>query len=250
MKHILHAISETPGYFSEISINDNEFKFLKESISSQWLSRIYSTSQEVWEKVIEQNIQIEDYHIFSDAINHQKLWPKQFRILEKSFFEKFLETNFFATLKKIFGEIQISDEEKLGFGNIYWRLVRPNQKNDIGPFHRDSWFWELNKDFPRPKYPFKRIKVWIAISTEIGKSGLLVEEDSHKRKDINYEGKFKDGVMKPLLLDKADSLDMKLLTTKPGDVIIFNDDLIHGGALNKGEKTRVSVEFTLLKKIN
>ena len=78
----------------------------------------------------------------------------------------------------------------------------------------------------------------------------MVEEDSHKRKDINWEGKFKDGIMKPLLLDKVDSLDMKLLTTKPGDVIIFNDNLIHGGALNKGEKTRVSVEFTLLKKIN
>ena len=58
MKNILHAISETPGYVSDISLNDKELRFLKESISSQWLSRISSTSQEVCEKVIKQKIQI------------------------------------------------------------------------------------------------------------------------------------------------------------------------------------------------
>ena len=74
-------------------------------------------------------------------------------------------------LKSFFGEISISDEENLGYGNIYWRLVRPNEFSDIGPIHRDSWFWELNKNFPRPNFPFQRIKVWIAIETEAGKIG-------------------------------------------------------------------------------
>ena len=34
-----------------------------------------------------------------------------------------------------------------------------------------------------------------------------------------------------------------------GDSVVFNDNLIHGGAINKGLKCRVSVEFTMLIKI-
>ena len=152
-------------------------------------------------------------------------------------------------MKKLFGEIIISDEENLGYGNIYWRLVRPNKVEDIGPIHRDSWFWELNKKFPKPDFPFQRIKVWIAIETEVGKSGLMVEKNSHKRSDINWEGKFKHGIMKPILLDKESSLNMTLINTLPGETVIFNDNLLHGGALNKGSNTRVSAEFTIIRKI-
>ena len=41
---------------------------------------------------------------------------------------------------------------------------------------------------------------------------------------------------------------MQLINTKPGNIILFNDNLIHGGALNTGKNTRVSTEFTLLVK--
>ena len=112
----------------------------------------------------------------------------------------------------------------------------------------DSWFWRLNKDFPKPNYPFIRIKVWIAIATEIDKSGLLVEKNSHKRSNINWEGQFKHGIMKPILLDDKSCFNMDLVKTLPGESIIFNDELIHGGSINHGAKTRVSTEFTLLKR--
>ena len=39
-----------------------------------------------------------------------------------------------------------------------------------------------------------------------------------------------------------------LLDTKDCDTVVFNDNLIHGGALNRGVKYRVSVEFTMLIK--
>ena len=132
-----------------------------------------------------------------------------------------------------------------------FRLFRRGTRaeKDIGPIHRDSWFWELNKNFPKPNFPFQRIKVWIAIETEFGKSGLLVEKNSHKRSDINWEGKFKHGIMKPILLEKESSLKMTLINTLPGETIIFNDNLLHGGALNEGLNTRVSAEFTIIRKI-
>ena len=78
----------------------------------------------------------------------------------------------------------------------------------------------------------------------------MVEKNSHKRSDINWEGIFKHGIMKPILLDKESSLNMTLINTLPGETVIFNDNLLHGGALNKGLNTRVSAEFTIIKRID
>ena len=94
MNKILYEIYETPGYISELSLNEKELSFFKQAIYNQWISRIYETSHEVWEKVIREKIQIEDYHNFSEEISHQKLWPKKFRILGESFCEKFIDTYF------------------------------------------------------------------------------------------------------------------------------------------------------------
>ena len=54
--------------------------------------------------------------------------------------------------------------------------------------------------------------------------------------------------MKPILLDDKKCFNMNLVKTYPGECIIFNDELIHGGSINLGTKTRVSTEFTLLKR--
>ena len=52
--------------------------------------------------------------------------------------------------------------------------------------------------------------------------------------------------MKPLLITEADKLNLKLAPTRIGESVIFHDKLIHGGKLNTGTKTRVSIEFTTL----
>ena len=56
------------------------------------------------------------------------------------------------------------------------------------------------------------------------------------------------GLKKPVLLTEEKELKMRLLKTNPGDAIIFDDELLHGGHINNGEKTRVSMEFTALVK--
>ncbi len=248
--NINFEIEDSPGFSKKLSLNTKELDFFKSAITKQWLKTISKFSNESYEILLEKKLEIKDYHKISKNIDHANLWRKESRILPKEFYQKFKKSFFFSELKSFFGEISISDEENLGYGNIYWRLVRPNEFSDIGPIHRDSWFWELNKNFPRPNFPFQRIKVWIAIETEAGKNGLLVEKNSHKRKDINWKGKFKHGIMKPLLIDEEESFDMTLIETLPGESIIFNDNLLHGGALNLGTNTRISTEFTILKKIN
>ena len=39
------------------------------------------------------------------------------------------------------------EKDFLGWPNFYWRIVRPNKVNDVGPLHRDEWFWKLNPEF-------------------------------------------------------------------------------------------------------
>ena len=56
------------------------------------------------------------------------------------------------------------------------------------------------------------------------------------------------GIRKPVLNTPSEKFKPILLDTKDGDTVVFNDNLIHGGALNRGVKCRVSVEFTMLIK--
>ena len=108
-------------------------------------------------------------------------------------------------------EPSLSDEDNLGWPNIYWRLVRPKEKGDVGPLHRDSWFWELNDDFPTPEYDFYRLKVWLPIFTEIGLNGLLLEPFSQKRVDIKWSGEKRHGINKPTLISPLSELNPKLI---------------------------------------
>ena len=245
-----NMLFNSPGYIDKLFLNDKDLELFKFYINKQWFEKIHSHDKAVAEFINKNNLDIKNYHKVSCKLNHSKIWKKTSRVLPLDFLKNFYKTNLFKELNDLFGNFEISDEENFGFGNIYWRLVRPNENSDIGPLHRDSWFWELNKSFPRPEYSFERIKVWIAIETEPNKSGLLVEENSHKRKDILWKGEFRDGIKKPILLEENKKFNMKLVPTKPGDLIIFNDDLLHGGALNKSKNTRVSVEFTLITRVD
>ena len=80
------------------------------------------------------------------------------RVLEESDFITFLNTRFYFKLKNIYRDIEITDEYNFGHGEVYWRIVRPNEKLDVGPIHADRWFWEINKDYT-PKKKKKELNV-------------------------------------------------------------------------------------------
>tara|TARA_B100001250_G_scaffold410897_1_gene438295 strand:- start:194 stop:937 length:744 start_codon:yes stop_codon:yes gene_type:complete len=236
------------GYCLSFNLDEEELKIIKSFISDQWIYRIQLEDRKLLTYINSNNIGIEDYHLISNKLDHSNVWDKISRILPPSFSEWFFQSNFARKLVKNFGEFTVSDEESLGWSNFYWRLVRPNQDNDIGPLHRDSWFWELNPDFKKPDYNFKRIKVWIAIFTEKGLNGLLVEDFSHKRDDIIWSGEKRGNINKPNLLTSSIDLNPKLVPRSPGETIVFHDKLLHGGALNVGIKSRISMEFTMIVK--
>lgn len=245
---IREEIKNGKGFTTEFLLEDIELENIRDFIYDQWLYRIQIEKPELASKIFKNKISIEHYHWISDELDHGKVWNKTSRILSNKFASWFLKSNFCKRLSETFGDFIISDEDNLGWPNIYWRLVRPNAEEDIGPLHRDSWFWELNDKFPKPKYKFQRIKVWIPVFCEVGLNGLKLEPHSQKRKDIRWSGELRNGINKPILLTELKEVKPELVNVCQGNPIIFNDNLLHGGAKNFAEKCRVSIEFTMIIK--
>lgn len=231
------------GYSLTLCFNDDELASIKQLIVEQWLDVIKQNYPDKWQQFSDKGI--ERYHELSGLLDHGTVWPKAARILPQKAVDIIRSTSLLKNLEREFGKFTISDEENVGREEIYWRLVRPNEKNDIGPLHADAWFWDLGHgDMPSG---VKRVKVWVAICCEPGLNGLRIVPDSQK-KEWKYTGVEKHGFVKPQIQEKESDLNIKLADTKPGDAIVFHDKLLHGGAPNKGKYTRVSMEFTMFVK--
>ena len=145
--------------------------FVERYISSKDLDVIRDIVNLHWKKVLLSNypkkfnnpelIQIYNYHKISDQIDHKKLWPLKNRILSLNDYKKILSTNLFNNIKSIYSDVEVSDENNIGHGEIYWRIVRPKSPKDIGSIHADRWFWEINNNYSPPNS--RRIKFWISL---------------------------------------------------------------------------------------
>ena len=131
--------------------------FVIRYISSKDLKIIRTIVNSHWKKVLISNYpknfnstefpEIYDYHKISDQINHKKLWPMKNRKLSLSDYKKILSTDLFNTIKSIYTDAEVSDENNIGHGEIYWRIVRPKSPKDVGSVHADKWFWDINNDY-------------------------------------------------------------------------------------------------------
>lgn len=239
---------DSAGYVIERILSDHELAGLRSRINDQIRRVLRQHDPEVASLLENEDDPLKVYHevIGQDQKNYSSSWIKNNRILSKSDAEWFENTEGISHLRSKLGSVRTSDEECIGRSNYYWRLTRPWAEEDVGPIHRDEWFWHLNNNFNEDLTRLKRVKVWIAIQTAPNKNGLLVQPFSHKREDIEWEGRTTESITKPVLLSTIDPGSMKLLDTQPGFGVIFHDRLLHGGALNQANECRCSIEFTLL----
>ena len=156
MDSIINEINNK-GYSTKLSLNSKELKVLRDLIEKQANKHLSKNTKRPINK-IPKDEDLSNYHINHSDIDHDNIWGKDNRILSKEDSKTFRKQKFFDKLNFVFGEFEISDEQNLGYENFVWRIVRPNFKNDMGPPHRDCWFWNLNPDFPGPKFEFFRIK--------------------------------------------------------------------------------------------
>lgn len=236
-----HQLDQGCGYHADLSFQADELRVLQSHVTACWLNTIQQYAPSNNADIFLKN-GIERYHELSHLLDHDAIWSKAARILPQQSVDFIRTTSLIKKLEDIYGSFLISNEENISLEEIYWRLVRPGAKNDIGPLHADAWFWQLGHGTTPPN--MKRIKVWVALFCEPNLNGLRVVPYSQQR-EWKYHSDYRDGFSKPQIDEDESQLDIRLVPTKPGDAIVFHDNLLHGGALNNGRCTRVSLEFTM-----
>jgi hypothetical protein len=201
------------------------------------------------------NVDVESlssYHEFVTDAQHLTMASKKNRIFKA---EDALAILDFESIKKlissfpgygpanvVFGQLQSEERPE-----VYFRLVRPHADSDVGPIHCDCWYHDLYmQDF----LGSLSYKVWISIQSAESQNGLLVYPGSDQF-DLNYKSLETSEGPRPVPdFDIKDAGAGYLVPTTPGDAIIFSDKMLHQGAINAAETTRISVEITLRRMTN
>lgn len=244
---LLNEINDGAGFFLA-NMTASDLSQLRRLVTEQFLHTIQCVAPGY--VALYQEAGLANYHQVHQAAHfeHGNVWRKSARVFGPMAVEQVEQLSFFKKLKQSLGDFLISDEEGFGWPGIYWRLVRPGN-SDIGPVHADKWFWDLGHgDMPGEPAEYYRLKIWMSLHSEPGKSGLRVVPESQKSDAWRFHGEDRGGMMKPVLDEKEEDLDLVGLPLGPGGFVVFHDKLLHGGMPNLGDDSRVSLEFTMLVK--
>ncbi len=244
---IIYEVRGEPGYYEGLNLNSAGLSELEDIVDTHYYQRIKEISPEHANEFAA--IPMERYHELSHLIDHGNSWVVGTRRLPKKETEKVKGMRFFNQLRDIVGPFDLTDQRGLGWGEMNWRIVRPERREDFGGLHSDKWFWTLTEGKIPPGK--ERMNIWISVHTEPGKCGLRVvpgaygDDESIRFKPIIDQC----GNTRPQWENEEEYLenfDINVLECKPGNVLIFNEDIIHGGSYNYGTTCRVSLEFTML----
>ena len=240
---IITEIETGKGWALLPQLPAESISYVKEAIFNNF-TRVLSANAHQ-EKDIRSFRDLESYHLSSIAnARHGDLWSKANRLLDRDS-SIAVKSIFLDYLSKVFSSFDISDAVELGFHNIYWRLVRPYSANDVGPAHRDNWFWIVAAHQKMPAGKNKRYKVRIPLIIVDGKNALSFINHSQCGSDYSWGTTTLHGRVKPYLICDETNLNFEVADCKIGQPIMFSDEVIHKGPINETSQTRVSIEFTL-----
>lgn len=224
------------GYFIS-RLDDHDYKLIRDTVEEHFRKLINNKKKNV-------DINFLNYLQEFDQSEHISLFTKKNRILPKEYLDLLLDKlQLFKNLRETFEDFKITDEENVGYGNFYWRLVRPYPNKDVGSMHKDKWFWDLGTG-KMDNTKFKRYKLWISILGEKKKLGFRFVPGSPNL-DLEYDFKYADGKKKPIFNESSISpIQISSLMGEQGTFIIFHDELLHGGEILNNSVPRVSIECT------
>ncbi len=136
-------------------------------------------------------------------------WQRLFRVDDVAVVK---HMGFYADIRGMLGPFTLSDVVvdgvvQPGREEVYWRIVRPNCPDDVGPAHCDREFHERDG----MHFGKETVKIWIPLWCETG-CGLHI---------------FDVGVF-----------------SGPGTILMFGPDMLHQGMVNTATTARVSMEMT------
>ena len=117
------------GFLTGLSLTNKELIRIRYLIGNQWLRNIKTVAPEHVDRFDE--LGIDRYHKASHLLDHHSLWPRKVRLFPREAFLEFRKMDFFNKLEAVFGSVEVLYDA--WYGGIIWRLVRPNEKNDVGP---------------------------------------------------------------------------------------------------------------------
>jgi hypothetical protein len=227
-------VNDGRGYALD-ALTPAELAEVRGVITDQYLGHLRAVDPALAERAAA--VGVENYHTLPLPFDHGSFWAKERRVPPASAVPVFERLGFFRRIKAELPSAAVYHDD------LMWRVVRPNATTDIGPVHADKWFWDAgNGSIPAG---YDRLKVWVAVWTEPGKNGLTVKGHSHTSDRWKHHFEFKHGKMKPVLDESPEEIGMELLPLAPGELVLFHDALLHGGALNVGATCRVSIEVTI-----
>lgn len=124
------------------------------------------------------------------------------------------------------------------YNRIAFRLARPKNKTDVAGEHIDSYNDEKNYF----------LTIWVPLIGFNKKYSLKIYPKSHSlnhNKNVKKYNKYNSRLFKKGYLNKFEERRFSL---SKGDAVIFDQNLIHGGAINNGKKTRLSIEIRIFNK--
>lgn len=235
--------------YSQILKNKGYFviKSLDEEVLSLFKSEI---TKIIFQKICQYNIKfdgkfyLENYHNYFSEEIHNSIWNKENRIFSYKFIHSEKIMNWLKKICSIKYNYTVLDIEKIGYPEVYFRIVRPNQDTDISGLHTDGSFYSITNNVEKIIWA-NWVKVWCPILFESKENnlGFFPESLNHNLKFIPLISK--DKVRPKLLLNNFDKNNAIFAASDIGDVVYFSPDILHC-AINKNSKyTRISIEFAI-----
>ena len=229
------------GYSSLKAINNDVLKYIKNCIKNSLFDLLCEKN------LIPDDSQLSILDSYKNISNND--WISLFNKENRTFKKKYavpINAYFNRYLAELLNrKVQIRDILKKGYPSFSFRIVRPFVPSDIGPLHADQWFIDIGATKgEKSNNKNQIIKFWVPINVDSESSNLIIIPNSHKNKEkYKYDIiKTKNGI-KPLIRDEFDKKTIYMIKNKNGFPIIFNMNLIHGGAINKDKDCRLSLEF-------
>lgn len=229
------------GLLKGPSFTADELRTIRELLKGHLIRTAHDFSPRAAEAIAA--VELDDYHLVSDQIDHAKLLSKKGRILPEPIVDAIKQMSFFDYLRKTMGSFYLSDEEGVGHEQISFRMVRPNRREDVGSLHRDAWFWD-HYGFHQPA-GIARGKTWVAVCGEPGLAGLLLAPGSQKM-PAPYHTATTNGKLAFVPEFDVETIGLQRYCGALGEPIMFNYHTLHVGSLNRGERCRVSFELTIM----
>ncbi len=191
-------------------------------------------------------------HSFHKINFEKKNYKKIIQTKNRNFFlspkflkKKIVKSKISKILKQVWGHDQfkiiwVGSPSKQEFKNnkVGFRIARPKNLSDIAKEHIDSYNDMKNYFFT----------IWVPLIGFNKKYSLKIYPKTHKldhSKNVTKYNKKNSRLFKKNYLGKFNE---KRLTLRKGNVIIFDQNLIHGGAINNGNNTRISAEIRIFNK--